>query len=81
MFSFMPEGVQNFMVSVVSPFVGEGWHLTLGLVFMIVVIFLPGGIMQGLMHLFDFIRQLLGMGNAKKVITETATHPTNKGEA
>ena len=30
-----------------SLFVGEGWHLTLGLLFMLVVIFLPGGIMEG----------------------------------
>ncbi len=32
---------------IASLFVGEGWHLTLGLLFMLVVIFLPGGIMEG----------------------------------
>ncbi|HHB81547.1 MAG TPA: branched-chain amino acid ABC transporter permease, partial [Aliiroseovarius sp.] len=26
---------------------GEGWALTLGLMFMLVVIFLPGGLVQG----------------------------------
>ncbi len=46
-FSFMPEGMENFMVAIVHPFVGKGWHLTLGLVFMAVVIFLPGGLMEG----------------------------------
>jgi ABC-type branched-subunit amino acid transport system permease subunit len=46
-FSFMPEGLQNFMVTITSPFVGSGWHLTLGLLFMLVVIFLPGGVMEG----------------------------------
>ena len=46
-FSFMPEGLQQFMVTITSPFVGSGWHLTLGLMFMLVVIFLPGGVMQG----------------------------------
>ena len=46
-YSFMPEGLQHFMVTITSPFVGEGWHLTLGLMFMLVVIFLPGGVMEG----------------------------------
>lgn len=46
-FSFLPEGLQNFFVGLTSLFVGEGWPLTLGLVFMIIVIFLPGGVMEG----------------------------------
>ena len=46
-FSFLPAGLQDAAVSVSSLFVGKGWHLTLGLMFMIVVIFLPGGIMEG----------------------------------
>ena len=46
-FSFLPDGLQDGVVAVASKFVGEGWHLTLGLVFMLVVIFLPGGIMEG----------------------------------
>ncbi|WP_425342129.1 branched-chain amino acid ABC transporter permease [Jiella mangrovi] len=50
-FDFLPTGLQDFVVTIVSPFVGEGWHLTLGLLFMIVVIFLPGGIMEGIAHL------------------------------
>ena len=44
---FLPDGLQGAAVSVSSLFVGEGWHLTLGLTFMIIVIFLPGGIMEG----------------------------------
>jgi len=47
MLSFLPEGLQDFAISTVGLFVGDGWHLTLGLIFMIVVIFLPGGIMEG----------------------------------
>ena len=47
MFSFIPEGLRDFVVHVVSPFVGEGWHLTLGVLFMLVVIFLPGGLIEG----------------------------------
>jgi ABC-type branched-subunit amino acid transport system permease subunit len=46
-FSFMPDGIENLMVTLVHPFVGKGWHLTLGLLFMLVVIFLPGGLVEG----------------------------------
>lgn len=46
-FAFLPESFSHLAVTVVSPFVGEGWHLTLGALFMIIVIFLPGGLMQG----------------------------------
>src|SRR5690606_30199751 len=46
-FSFLPDGLENFMVTIISPFVGEGWHLTLGLMFMLIVIFMPGGVMEG----------------------------------
>ncbi|MGB3553759.1 MAG: branched-chain amino acid ABC transporter permease [Jannaschia sp.] len=46
-FAFLPDGIQDFVVAIVYPFVGKGWHLTLGLLFMAVVIFLPGGLVQG----------------------------------
>ncbi|MEM7216649.1 MAG: branched-chain amino acid ABC transporter permease [Pseudomonadota bacterium] len=46
-FSFMPQGMEDFFVAVFHPFVGKGWHLTLGIIFMLVVIFLPGGLMEG----------------------------------
>jgi len=46
-FSFLPTDVQDFVVSIVSPFVGDGWNLTLGILFMLIVIFLPGGLMEG----------------------------------
>ena len=47
LFRFLPEAPREFVVTVVSPFVGEGWHLTLGILFMIVVIFMPGGLVEG----------------------------------
>ncbi|MEM7302377.1 MAG: branched-chain amino acid ABC transporter permease [Pseudomonadota bacterium] len=56
-FSFLPEGLTSFMVSITSIFVGEGWHLTLGLLFMIIVIFLPGGIMEGLRRIGALFRR------------------------
>ena len=46
-FSFMPDGLEDLMVTLIHPFVGKGWHLTLGLLFMLVVIFLPGGLVEG----------------------------------
>ena len=46
-FAFLPDWASNIMVTLVHPFVGSGWHLTLGVLFMLVVIFLPGGLMQG----------------------------------
>ncbi len=50
-FSFLPTWLQDAVVATVSLFVGEGWHLTLGLVFMAIVIFLPGGLMEGFSRL------------------------------
>lgn len=46
-FSFMPDWMDNLFVTIIHPFIGKGWHLTLGLLFMAVVIFLPGGLVQG----------------------------------
>lgn len=46
-FAFMPDGLEDVIVTIFYPFVGKGWHLTLGLVFMLVVIFLPGGLVEG----------------------------------
>lgn len=46
-FSFLPDGLENAIVWVLHFFVGKGWHLTLGVLFMMIVIFLPGGLMEG----------------------------------
>ncbi|MEM7641455.1 MAG: branched-chain amino acid ABC transporter permease [Pseudomonadota bacterium] len=46
-FAFMPDWAGDIVVAMIYPFVGKGWHLTLGLLFMAVVIFLPGGLVQG----------------------------------
>ncbi len=48
LFSFLPEPVQHFLVPITSLFVGGGWQLTLGVLFILIVVFLPGGIMEGL---------------------------------
>jgi ABC-type branched-subunit amino acid transport system permease subunit len=57
LFGFLPEPVTDVMVGVASLFVGEGWHLTLGLLFMAIVIFLPGGLMEGLRRIADAINR------------------------
>ena len=54
-FSFLPSWLQDLFVGLSSPFVGEGWHLTLGLIFMLVVIFLPGGAMEGVQRLIRYV--------------------------
>ncbi|KIZ40235.1 MULTISPECIES: branched-chain amino acid ABC transporter permease [Rhodopseudomonas] len=51
-FSFVPDSIREGLVKTLGLFVGEGWQLTLGLLFMGVVIFLPGGIMEGVMRIF-----------------------------
>ena len=55
-FDFLPEPLENLMVLITQPFVGEGWHLTLGALFMIVVIFLPGGVMEGVDRISTMIK-------------------------
>ena len=54
-FSFMPESIDNFLVTIIHPFVGKGWHLTLGLTFMLIVIFLPGGLVDGATRIWNRI--------------------------
>jgi ABC-type branched-subunit amino acid transport system permease subunit len=53
-FDFLPETLQHAAVAVSSLFVGEGWHLTLGALFMLIVIFLPGGLMEGFTRIFKW---------------------------
>lgn len=77
-FSFLPEGLQDVVVSVLSMFVGKGWHLTLGLMFMIVVIFLPGGIMEGMRR----IGRLFGLGKKPAVVdNDAASAAAQQGQA
>lgn len=59
-FDFMPDFMTNVMVTVLHPFVGKGWHLTLGLLFMLVVIFLPGGLVEGFQKLSRWLARITG---------------------
>lgn len=62
-FSFLPETLQHLMVQVSSLFVGEGWHLTLGALFMLIVIFLPGGLMEGMRRIKNLVKRPPGGGS------------------
>ncbi len=62
-FGFLPSGLQDFFVWFFGMFVGEGWELTLGLLFVIVVVFLPGGLMEGYRRI---INRITGVSGRKK---------------
>lgn len=68
-FNFLPDGLEDLLVWFFARFVGEGWHLTLGLMFMLVVIFLPGGLVEGGQR----IRRLMRRGGTKT--PDAATKP------
>ncbi len=66
-----PVGHEDFIVTIIHPFIGKGWHLTLGLVFMAVVIFLPGGLVEGGQR----IGRMLGLGRKKAADDEASKTP------
>jgi ABC-type branched-subunit amino acid transport system permease subunit len=64
-YSFMPEWLSDIAILITRPFVGEGWHLMLGALFMAIIIFLPGGIIEG-------VRRITGIFRKSKQIEEDA---------
>jgi len=56
-FGFLPEGLREGVVAITSKFVGDGWQLTLGLLFVLIVCFLPGGIVEGVKRLAALFRR------------------------
>lgn len=50
-FGFLPSSVEHVVIKVAGLFVGEGWELTLGVLFLVLIIFVPGGLMQGIQSL------------------------------
>lgn len=63
-FAGLPDFFENILVGITQHFVGEGWHLTLGILFMLVVIFLPGGLMQGIGYLGAKFKRKLDLRDA-----------------
>ena len=56
-FAFLPDGLENLIITIVHPFIGKGWHLTLGIMFMLVVVFLPGGLVEGGQRIGRFFKR------------------------
>ncbi|MEX2519299.1 MAG: branched-chain amino acid ABC transporter permease [Paracoccaceae bacterium] len=56
-FSFLPADLAEAVTWVLHFFVGKGWQLTLGMIFMLVVIFLPGGLMEGFRRIRNYRRK------------------------
>jgi len=69
-FSFLPDGLENVVAGVLSKFVGEGWHLTLGLMFVLIVVFLPGGIVEGSQRVVRYLRR-----SSEKTEQQLGTQP------
>ena len=66
-FTFLPDWLSDILVTLISPFVGKGWHLSLGLIFMLVVIFLPGGLVEGAQRLSRWtVRSVKRMQHSKQ---------------
>lgn len=72
-FDIMPEGMQDFFVFMIHPFIGKGWHLTLGIMFMLVVIFLPGGVVEGGQKLGRLFKRKKRDDNSDGAAKPTAT--------
>ncbi len=73
-FAWMPDGMENTIVYLIHPFVGKGWHLTLGLLFMVVVIFLPGGLVEGGQRIAAFIRRRRNKSDDANDNTQAQSH-------
>lgn len=72
-FSFLPDGLEDVVIWLVSKFTGEGWHLTLGALFMLVIIFLPGGLVEGGQKIGNWLRRKkTGETDTDKSSTEPA---------
>ena len=72
-FAFLPDGLEDAVVFLIHPFIGKGWHLTLGIMFMLVVIYLPGGLVEGGQRLLNRIkRKKSGADDATSGKTEPA---------
>ena len=65
-FDFLPDWLADIMVLLTNPFVGDGWHLTLGALFMVVIIFVPGGIIEGFRRLARWSTQFDAAAAARR---------------
>lgn len=68
-FAMLPDSIADILVFFIYPFIGKGWHLTLGIIFMCVVIFLPGGLVEGGQRIGNMF------GRKKKTEGEKSSQP------
>lgn len=73
-FSGLPDGLSDVLSTIVSPFLGSGWHMSLGLIFMLVIIFLPGGLMQG----FSWLSKKFSGSATNQADKPPVQHPTSQ---
>ena len=71
-FAWMPDGLENIIVWVLHLFPGKGWHLTLGIMFMLIVIFLPGGLMEGMSRIGNWWKRRKGGDETSSTSTSSA---------
>lgn len=62
-FEFLPNGIEDALIWLIHPFVGKGWHLTLGALFMLVVMFLPGGLVEGGQRISEWVKARRNRGS------------------
>ncbi|MFT4717052.1 MAG: ABC-type branched-subunit amino acid transport system permease subunit [Paracoccaceae bacterium] len=74
-FDWMPDGIEDALVYLIHPFVGKGWHLTLGAVFILVVIFLPGGLVEGGSRIWNVVTR-----KKKKALDDDRKHAPEPAE-
>ena len=71
-FAFMPDGLSDVFVFATNFFVGKQWHITTGVIFMLVIIFLPGGLVEGAQRLG---RRISGRGKKTGEAQKGRTEP------
>lgn len=79
-FAFLPDGLEGAVVAVSGLFVGKGWHLTLGILFVLVITFVPGGIMEGINRFLALLNRRRGSGGQSGKSAATADAPASAAE-
>ncbi len=73
-FAFLPDNIEDVVVFILSRFTGHGWALTLGLMFMLVVTFLPGGLVEGGKRFFGMFKRKPKKPDGAEHAPETPPH-------
>ncbi len=72
-FSALPGWLNDVLTNVISPFLGSGWQMSLGLIFMLVVIFLPGGLVEGANRIMNRVQRPSKSGPVSGPVDRTTT--------